>query len=91
MNDNLIALSSMAMDLKRVALGLHNKSFALASRFSEEVKKRNSEIHRDAVAPYMDTILTKVDALLSESKIDRKAEDALMYSTLIQNYVITSL
>lgn len=90
MDENLIALSSLAMDLKRVALGLHRKSYRMADRFTEEVKKRSHEIQFCAVKPYMQTILSKLDIMLLEPDGDRKAEDALMYSTLIQNYVLKS-
>jgi hypothetical protein len=84
---NNIALSALAMDLKRVALGLHRKSYTVAERFFIEAMKRRKEIHVNELQPYMQTIIKRVD-LLSELTNERKAEDALMYSTRIQNYVL---
>ena len=53
MDANKLALSSLAMDLKRAALGLHNGSHATASRFIEEALKRKQEINSKQLAPYM--------------------------------------
>ena len=88
MDSNLIILSSLAMDLKRVALGLHRRSYGMAERFSEEVKKRNHEVRLDTVKPYMRKVLAKISGVLLETDKNRKAEDCLMYSTLLQNYVV---
>lgn len=77
--NNKIILESMASDLKRVALGLHRGSNEMAQRFLDEALKRKQEVDLKTIAPYMQKLLNKVDA-----KID--PEDALMYSTLIQNY-----
>lgn len=84
--NNKLALASMAMDLKRVALAYHNKSLNTAKRFYEEALKRKDEVDLTTVKPYVQKILRKV-ALLETQKSDRIAEDALMYSTLLQNYV----
>ncbi|OGG04854.1 hypothetical protein A2Z33_06135 [Candidatus Gottesmanbacteria bacterium RBG_16_52_11] len=84
---NKTALSSLAMDLKRVALGLHRKSFTTADRFFKEAMKRRAEVQVSELQPYMQTIIERI-GLLSELTDDRKAEDALMYSTRIQNYVL---
>ena len=76
---NKIILESLASDLKRVALGLHRGSNNMAERFLEEALKRKSEVNTSDTAPYINTLLMKID-----KNID--SEDALMYSTLIQNY-----
>lgn len=76
---NKFILESLASDLKRVAMGLHRNSNAMASRFIEEALKRKNEINTKEVAPYVRNILNGIN-----HKID--ADDALMYSTLIQNY-----
>lgn len=76
---NKFILESLASDLKRVALGLHRGSNKMAGRFLEESLKRKEELDMNEVAPYLRKFIAKVD-----KKID--PEDALMCSTLIQNY-----
>ncbi|MFH0749935.1 MAG: hypothetical protein V1917_03440 [Candidatus Gottesmanbacteria bacterium] len=79
--ENKIALASLAMDLKRVALGLHRKSNTMANRFLHEAMKRKDEVDTKKLHPYMQHIFMKLNEQLD-------AEDALMYSTRIQNYVL---
>jgi hemerythrin-like domain-containing protein len=76
---NKYILESLASDLKRVALGLHRGSNKMAARFLEESLKRKEELNINEVAPYIRKLLDHLD-----KKLD--AEDALMYSTLVQNY-----
>lgn len=85
--ENKIALSSLAMDLKRVALGLHRKSYGTANRFFIEAMKRKDEVNESELLPYMQTIIKHISALADQDDTC-KAEDALMYSTRIQNYVL---
>ncbi len=85
MNKNQIALSSISMDLKRVALGYHRGSIATASRFLEEALKRKNEVDTTQVKPYIKKLLDKLDLLAKEKDTEKIAEDALMYSTLFQN------
>lgn len=82
---NQIALSSLALDLKRVALLYHRGSIATAKRFFEEAIIRKDEIDIATVKPYVKKLLDKLDSLAAEKDTDRIAEDALMYSTLFQN------
>jgi len=88
MTSNDIALSSLAMDLKRVALGFHSGSIKTAERFSIEALKRKDEIDTTTVAPYIRKHLNKLPKVLEDR--ERVAEDALMYSTIFQNYVVYS-
>lgn len=81
---NKIALSSLAMDLKRVALGYHRGSDTMAKRFFEEAIKRRNEVDRKSVKPYIGKILDNLELMKHKNKEDI-AEDALMYSTLLQN------
>ena len=76
---NKYILESLASDLKRVALGLHRGSDAMAARFIDEALKRKGELKLSEVAPYIQKLLDKIDSELN-------SEDAMMYSTLIQNY-----
>lgn len=81
---NKVILGSLAMDLKRVALGYYKGSFKTADIFLEEAFKRKAEIEMDSVKPYVKKILEKLETLKNEDK-QKAAEDALMYSTIIKN------
>jgi len=78
---NKIALESMAMDLKRVALGYHNNSIKTAEKFYQEAIARKKEVDLKEVKPYLRQVLKKTEKINKNS-----SEDALMLSTLIQNY-----
>lgn len=83
MNDQKIIIESLAMDLKRVSIGLQRGSKNMAKRFFQEALIRKSEIDQRTVPSYIRNILSKLDA----KRIDEKfAEDALMYSILFQNF-----
>ena len=85
-----IIIESLAMDLKRVALGLRRGSFKMAERFKEEALKRSRELENQNLNSYLKKLLqgTK-EALRSDKK--RMAEDALMYSTLFQNFALKKM
>jgi len=83
--NNKIPLESMAMDLKRVALGYNRNSLVMAQRFYEEALKRRQELDMRTIKPYLHSILDKIETLQKQSN-EKIADDALMYSTLIQNY-----
>lgn len=85
--DNKQILGALAMDLRRVALGLHRKSYTMADKFLLEALKRKSEIDRSSLLPYMQTILDQINTLPNQNN-EQKAENALIYSTKIQNYVL---
>lgn len=89
--NNKIALESLVMDLKRVALGYHRGSLGMAKRFSEEAIKRRQEIDMDTVKPYIRTILRELDTILAHNDTQKIADDALMTSILLQNYTQKSL
>lgn len=84
-NDILAALS---MDLKRAALGYHRNSLYMAVRFIDEAKKRHEEVDSTSMPDYMQKILAKLQPLFSDDDIAKKADNLLMYSQLIQNYVV---
>lgn len=88
MTENQIALSSLAMDLKRVALGYYRGSIPTANRFFEEALKRREEIDQKSLKPYLRKLLAKLDSLISQKEKGRIAEDALMYSILFQNAAV---
>lgn len=76
---NKYILDSLASDLKRVALGMHRGSNQMAKRFLEEAFKRNRELKKSEIPPYIQNLLNNLDKKMS-------ADYALMCSTLIQNY-----
>lgn len=82
--NNYIALSSLAMDLLRVAMGYHRGSKKMAERFFAEALKRKQEIDVTNIQPYLQVLLDKFPSIKSKNDKDI-AEDALMYSTLFQN------
>ena len=88
---NKIILESLASDLKRVALGLNRGSVSMAQRFSKEALMRKNEVDVNKVQPYMKLILSKMEQSIESEENDKRAEDCLMYSTLIQNYTRTNL
>ena len=85
MDRNQIILSSLAMDLKRVALGYHRGSIQMADRFLQEALKRKRELDLKNIKPYIKKLLEKIDGLKIGNDKQKIAEDALMYSTLFQN------
>jgi hypothetical protein len=82
--NNKVILGSLALDLKRVALGYYKGSDKTAGIFLEEALKRTQEVDSNNLKPYLKNILDKISELKSLDK-QKLAEDALMYSTLIQN------
>ena len=86
--NTFISLSSLAMDLDRVSIGLYRKSYKMADRFAEEALLREKEIDKTKVKPYIATLLGNLEKLLRSTDNLRKAEDLLMYSILFQNAAI---
>lgn len=82
---NKIILESLAMDLKRIALGLQRGSISMTERFIEEALKRKNELDIGSLEPYVQKLISGMDESLKNSDNQKKAEDALMYSTLFQN------
>ena len=85
MSKEKIAISSLSMDLKRIALGFNNGSEKTAKRFTQEALKRREEISN--LPPYLKKIINILPQALSQKDKQKLAEDALMYSTIFQNYV----
>ena len=83
MNDKIV-LESLALDLKRVALGLQRGSTIMAKKFTQSALERKKEARVNVV--YMKNVLNKVEQLLNSQDNEKKAEDAVMYSTIILNF-----
>ncbi len=88
MNNQKIIIESLAMDLKRVALGYHRGSFAMVNRFKEEALKRETELESQGIDGYLKKLVTDSKRILVGGSNEKTAEDALMYSTLFQNFAI---
>ncbi len=88
MNEQKVVLELLAMDLRRVALGIQRGSFAMAKRFADEALKRKQEIDEQRLDPYMVKLLNSFDNNIVHLEKDRVGEDALMLSVLIQNYAL---
>ncbi|MCR4263110.1 MAG: hypothetical protein NUV98_00120 [Candidatus Roizmanbacteria bacterium] len=85
---NKIILGSLALDLKRVAAGYYQGSNKTAERFYEEALKRINELNNQSIEPYLQKHLQSVVDLKYEINMKKKAEDALMYSVIVQNYCL---
>jgi len=85
--NNKIALESLAMDLKRVALGYYRNSSSMGDRFYQEALKRKEEVDVSQIKPYMKKVFEKIDLIAGMSN-EEIAENALLLSTLVQNYAI---
>lgn len=85
MNKTFVSLSSISMDLERVAMGYQRGSTAMANKFLEEALTRRSEIDKNQVNPYIKKLMDALDGIAQEKDTQKKAEDALMYSILFQN------
>jgi len=87
--NNYIAISSLAMDLKRAALGFYKGSFDTALRFQEEALKRSNEVDIKIVKPHIKKLLLKLPEILKDPDKKHLAEDLLMHSQILQNYALT--
>lgn len=90
MNDNLL-LELIVTDLRRICNGYNSTagSSKMADRFCQEVLKKKEQLGRDSLPEYINKILEDVCRCLSNEKDNQKrAETALMYSTLLQNFII---
>lgn len=89
MSNNYIAISSLAMDLKRIALAFYNGSNETGERFIIEANKRINEIDTTTVKSYLIDCIKRLKIIFNRSDKLYLAEDALMYSQIFQNYAVT--
>lgn len=82
-----IVLQSLASDLKRIALSIQRDSQKSAERFQQEALRwlRESKNGSAQNSKSIENILNKVENCLKQNNDLKKAEDLLMYCTLIQN------
>ena len=84
--NNKILLESMALDLKRVALGAHSKSYKMADRFLQEVLKRNDLLDTRNFPKSLKKVLKLMVKQLRLHDTNRLADDALLYSTILISF-----
>ena len=84
MNQRL-AIESLAMDLKRISLGIQRGSTGMARRFKEEALKREEELSSEDLDLYLKSLVQKTRSALD----DEDPESLLMYSTLLQNVAVS--
>ncbi|NCN59292.1 hypothetical protein COW99_00735 [Candidatus Roizmanbacteria bacterium CG22_combo_CG10-13_8_21_14_all_38_20] len=87
MEKNKIAISSLALDLRRVAQAYYRSSDRVAERFMSEAIRRKAEVDTSLTPNYIRELLYKVQQRSTDPKKD--AEKYLMYSVLFQNYAVT--
>ena len=80
-NSSLLALSS---DLKRISLSIQRNSPASANRFNQEADKW-LKLSSNTSDKSIKKLLSRVETTLKQKNNLKKAEDCLMYSTLLQN------
>ncbi|KKR72819.1 MAG: hypothetical protein UU81_C0006G0010 [Microgenomates group bacterium GW2011_GWC1_41_8] len=85
---NRIILGSLALDLQRAAIGYYQGSDKIAARFYGEAIERINELDNQSIKPYLRKHIQSVINLKNQKDIRKKAEDALMYSTIVQNYCL---
>ena len=71
MTKNNTEIASLAMDLKRVALGFYSGSNKMARRFSQEALKRKSEISKQDLKPYLLKFLQKLPKILKQKEFNK--------------------
>jgi hypothetical protein len=80
-----VPLAALSMDLKRVALATYNHSPKVADRFIQESLVKKNRIDITTQRSHVRHLLQNLDSVLLQKDSEKLAEDALLYSTLLQN------
>ncbi len=86
MDNQQIIISSLAMDLKRVALSLYRGSLATANRFKTEALLRINELENESIDESLKTLVENTKKTLN-SNVENTQDDILMFSTRFQNII----
>lgn len=81
--NNTKLLQAMALDLKRCAIGYYSNSNKMADRFFQEVCMRTSQLDSSLLNSQTQKIVKKLQNLSQETNFKKRAEDCLMYSTIL--------
>ncbi len=82
-----VTLLSLSLDLKRIVQSIQRDSMENADRFSKEAKRWLVE-SKNTNDEYLKGLLKKIESTLNLENGNKKAEDCLMYSVLIQNQAL---
>ena len=85
--NNTVLLQSLALDLKRVAIGYHSGSHKMADRFLQEVLKRKTQLDFTSLSETIQRLTDKLDLLAKEQNLQKRADHALTYSTIFLSLV----
>jgi hypothetical protein len=91
MTPDKLKLAALSMDLKRVALGYHGQSIPTAERFVAESLKKSKALNQKELPSYVVKIIHRMEEILSDPDKQKVAEDALMYSTILQNAAVANI
>lgn len=80
-------IGALSLDLKRVALGLHRGSIKMADRFESESRQRQQEALSIGIDDSLQRIFNIWHKVNQDKVIERKAENILMISVLLDNYL----
>lgn len=83
-------LGSLALDLRRVAMGYHRGSDRMACMFANEARMRAEQLQDAPLAQYLAGLIGQLKRILGQRDHQKLAEDALMYSILFQNAAVHS-
>lgn len=83
-------LAALSMDVKRIALAYHENSLETGDRFVEESLKKIKVIDSTEFPKHVKKILNSLEKILLHNDKQKVAEDALMYSTILQNASLCS-
>lgn len=86
MKDNKFLIRSLANDLRRVSTFLHHNSLDTAYTCEGEALKTKNMVDTVKLDSYGRTLIQKVGESLMQKDREKKAENALMCSVLLQNY-----
>lgn len=85
MTNTQMLIGSLSNDLLRVANLTHRGSHEGAKRFLTEAMRWSDQLRNKNTKPYIKKIIQDIN--LNNKKLTKdRAEDLLMYSTLLQNY-----
>lgn len=79
-----LALQSLSSDLKRISLSIQKNSLTSANCFNQEADKW-LKLSSNTSDKSIKKLLGRVKTTLKQKNSLKKAEDCLMYSTLLQN------
>jgi hypothetical protein len=82
MSDSQLLLD-ISGDLKRVALGLHRGALSMADKFTREARHKLSRLNKNE--KNIHRLVTDLEEILNHTKLNIRAEGALMYSNLFRH------